>query len=211
MLVDHKVSFRSYETLMALAMRERKRWGVDHLCQISFRRLIENYIATDSTQNDKPQLVLFEREADPYFDRIKLTLNANEGLWEEAGYREPLACFKLLHELAHILLHRHPKQRFSSADRSQINFAQNEESAEWQANVFAALFMAPPYLAIDCEDRASFLERFNYPPEYADFWFELRRRRPLTFAQEFCPECGTQKLAQIASNLRCTNCGYTPS
>jgi hypothetical protein len=208
MFKDHKVDFRSYETLMALVMRVRIKHGVDHLCQFAFRRLVEYYVTTDQTEKDKLRLVLFEHDREPYFDRINLTLNVNRGLWEEAGYREPLACFKLLHELAHILWHRHPYYSFSLSEHSQIGYAQDEESAEWQANVFAALSMAPPYLALECEDRESFMERFNFPPDFVGFWFELRERRPLRFVSEFCSECGVQPLARISSFLKCTNCGH---
>ena len=207
MLIDHKVDYRSYETLLALVMREREKNGIDHLCVVRFRSIVERYITTDSGDKTKPLLVPFDHDGEPYFNRIESTLNVSKGLWEEAGYDEPLACFKLLHELAHMLMHLHPQYSFSRAEHSQFRWAQDEESAEWQANVFAALSMAPPYLAIECVDRTSFLQRFNYPSEFVDFWFELRKRRPLQFVTEFCSRCGVQPLAKIGSRLRCTNCG----
>ncbi len=144
MLIDHKVAFRSQETLLALVMKERDANGIDHLCIVRFRSIVEWYITTDSNNRTKPRLELFDHDGEPYFDRIKFTLNVNRGLWEEAGDGEPLACFMLLHELAHMLMHLHPQYSFSRAEHSQYRWAQDEESAEWQANVFAALFVAPP-------------------------------------------------------------------
>jgi ribosomal protein S27AE len=207
MRIDHKVDFRAYETLLARVMSEREKNRIDHFCDTNFRAVVERYVTVDPADRSRPLLVLFDHEGDPFFDRIKFEVHVNRGLWEEAGYREPLACFQLLHEIAHVLMHRNPISSFSSAQHSRVNFAQDEESAEWQANVFAALFMAPPYLAIDCHDRSSFLERFNFPSEFVDFWFDLQKRRPLRFISEFCPRCGAQSLAAIGSRLKCTTCG----
>lgn len=206
--VDHKVDFRAYETLLAIAMREREKAGIDHLCIIRPRKIIETYIGrhfpgrgvlalVQHNDNDPPRVTL-----DPF------ALHVNSELWEEAGEGEPLACFMLLHELAHILMHRHPQYSFSMSEKSQMRYAADEESAEWQANIFAALFMAPPYLASGCDDPRSLCERFNFPSEFAGFWFEWRKRRPLRVVSNFCPECGHQPLVAIGGRMKCTNCGY---
>jgi hypothetical protein len=206
-MIDHKVSFRSQETLMAYAMRQREKLCVDHLCELPVRQLIERYLRKDPSDTERPRLILFDHDREPFFNRKLNTLNVNRELWDEAGFREPLACFKLVHELAHILLHRHPKVSFSRSEYSQLSFADDEESAEWQANVFAALFIAPPYLANGCNAHASFLERFLFPPEFVEFWFRLRERRPLRFSVELCPRCGSQHAAIIGDRFRCDNCG----
>jgi ribosomal protein S27AE len=207
MPIDHKVQFRSYETLLASAMAERERAGVDHLCQLRFRSLIEKYVNFDPDTKDTLRLLLHDREEEPFFDRNQLVIVCNEGLWEEAGIGEPLACFKLLHELAHAKFHKDPISSFSYSTESQIAFAENWESAEWQANTWAALVMAPPYLAVGCDDRASFMYRFNFPSEFYDFWRALLDRRPLRMTPDFCPKCGSQSVAKIASRLRCMTCG----
>jgi Zn-dependent peptidase ImmA (M78 family) len=54
----------------------------------------------------------------------------------------------LAHEIGHIVLHEHDVKHFSSDPRIQIKFAQQENSAEWQANTFASHFLIPePVLA----------------------------------------------------------------
>jgi ribosomal protein S27AE len=208
MRIDHKVRFRALETILEIVFIERNRNGIDHLCWVKFRRIVENYININGDVPQKPKLILFDADRPPFFDRKKFTLNVNRELWAEAEIGEPLACFMLLHEVAHILMHLHPIVSFSRAEHSQINFADDEESAEWQANVFAAFFMAPPYLAIDCTDNQSFLQRFNFPAEFVQFWFEIRNRRPLKFVTEFCPKCGTLPLVRVGRRLRCQNCGH---
>ncbi|WP_425351463.1 ImmA/IrrE family metallo-endopeptidase [Methylocystis bryophila] len=132
-------------------------------------------------------------------------------MWDEAGdaIPEPLACFKLLHELAHAKFHKHAISSFSYSTESQIAYAENTESAEWQANAWAALVMAPAYLAVGCDDRASFMCRFNFPSEFYDFWRALQERRPLRMSSEFCLRCGSQSVAIIASRLRCIACGVS--
>lgn len=207
MRVDHKVDFRAYETLLTIVMNERRESRVDNCCDIPFRAVFEQYVTLDRADCSRPLLVLFDGEGEPYFDFRNFEVHIGRGLWEEAGYREPYACFKLMHELAHILMHKSPIAAFSVARNSQVNFAQNEDSAEWQANVFAALFMAPPYLAMGCNDRRSFVERFNFPAEFVDFWFDLQRRRPLKFIADCCPHCGSQPMAIVGTRLKCTNCG----
>jgi hypothetical protein len=208
MAIDHKVIFRAYYTIMQIVMLERRRNGIDHLCSPNFRRVFESYVVREGNDKRKPRLVLFDRAGDPFFDRKSLTVHVNRELWREAGWQEPLACFMLLHELAHILMHLHPVHSFSRAEHSGLASFSDEESAEWQANVFAALFMAPPYLAIGCVDRASFSGRFNnFPSEFIDFWFALQERRPLQSRLEFCSKCGCSPLIEVGSLLMCTNCG----
>jgi hypothetical protein len=202
MAIDHKVHFRSYETLLWQAMRVRERMHIDHATQFNFREIVEQYI-----DDGRISISFNEEEDEPYFNRTNLTINCNRGLWEEAGMREPLASFKLLHELAHALFHRHPLSSFSSSTSSQLTYAGNEESAEWQANLFAALVMAPPYLAIGCNDRRTFAERFNFPSEFIEFWFAQQKVRPLRYSPQFCSKCGSQTVAIIASSLRCVTCG----
>lgn len=212
MAIDQKVLFRAYYTIMQIVMSERRAAGIDHLCTPNFRRVFETYIILEGADKRKPLLVLFDGAGDPFFDRNSFTVHVNRDVWREAGWQEPLACFMLLHELAHILMHLHPLHSFSRAEHTVLAPFSNEESAEWQANVFAALFMAPPYLAIGCSDRASFSQRFNnFPSEFVGFWFSLQERRPLQSRLEFCPKCGCSPLIEVGSRLRCTNCGTVRS
>ncbi len=205
--LDHKVKFRAYETLLAEFMRERENAGIDHLCGIRPRKIMESYIGSHFSGRGVLSLVLHNDNDTPRVTLDPFALQVNFQLWEEAGDGEPLACFMLLHELAHILMHRHPEYSFSRSESSQLGYAQDEESAEWQANIFAALFMAPPYLASGCGDPKSLCERFNFPSEFAGFWLEWRRRRPLRLVSDFRPACGHQPLTTIGGRMKCTNCG----
>lgn len=206
MNIDHKVTYRSYETLLAFVMALRQRHEIDHLCEFRVRELIECYVSINPAEVQKTNLVLFEEDREPYFNSLQNKLYVNKHVWAEAGVGEPLACFKLLHELAHILLHKHPEYSFSRAEHAGLSFIQDEESAEWQANVFAALATAPPYLSLDCLDRRSVGERFNYPSEFIGFWLDLRTRHPLKQSHSFCNSCGGHQL-RISKWARCNTCG----
>jgi hypothetical protein len=205
--IDHKVDLRGYETLVAIAMQEREKAGLDHLCVIKPRILVDKYIGSNFPRLGELSLCLSQSDEEPFVGLRPFTLNVNAELWNEAGNGDPLAGFKLLHELAHILLHRHPKSSFSRSETSQVNFAQDEESAEWQANIFAAVTMAPPYLALDCLDSADLYQRFNFPSEFAPFWLDWRRRRPLVRISQFCDRCGNRSLVRIANRTKCVHCG----
>jgi hypothetical protein len=206
--IDHKVQFRSYETLLAISMRQRELASMDHLCVIKARKLVERYIGQTFEDVGRLSLELFHHDQDPFVRLRPFSLNVNEELWNEAGDGEPLACFKILHELAHILLHRNPISSFSVSESSQVNFAEDEETAEWQAHIFAALTMAPPYLASNCCDSKSLYERFNFPAEFAPFWLEWRRRRPLVVVSDFCCCCGNQSLVRIGNRSKCLHCSH---
>lgn len=206
MNTDHKVAFRSYETLVSIVMGLRHKHGIDHLCEFNIFKLMSHYVSMDQADVSKTHLILFEEESDPFFNRIQNTLNVNKYLWAEALIGEPLACFMLLHELAHILLHKHPKYSFSRTEHSGLKFISDEESAEWQANVFAAVFMAPPYLALDCNDRKSIAKRFNYPSEFIGFWMDLRARHNFMRFHSLCSFCGGHQL-RVGAWARCNTCG----
>jgi len=209
MNIDHKVAFRSQQAILYRVMRERQIRGIDHLCCYNTRRVIETFLNLEKNDKSKPKLVLFVENIEPHFNFKQFTINANRVLWEEAGFGDPLANFKLLHEIAHSLFHKHPFSSFSSAKHSQMAYAQDEYSAEWQANVFACFFFAPPYLAFECKDRKTFSERFHFPSEFIDFWFYLNKRRSLEFACEFCSRCGSETLVRIGHRLKCLNCQHT--
>jgi hypothetical protein len=207
MFKDQKARFRSYETIVERVLIERNKLGIDHLCCMRFREVFRRYFTESLVDESKPRIVIQERCAVPFLNRETFTVHVSRGLWDEAGLGEPFACFQLLHELGHVLLHRHPTHGFTTAKQSLLRIAQNEESCEWQANVFAATFMAPPYLAPECEDRHSFSTRFNFPSEFVDFWFDLKSRRPLIFTDIFCSECGCQRIVKLGRHYRCVHCG----
>lgn len=209
MINDHKVKFRSQESILVRVMKERQDRAIDHLCCFNTRSVVGSFLNLDGSNNKKPKLVFIDADREPYFNRKEISVNVNRELWDEAAKGEPLANFKLFHEIAHSLLHLHPILAFSRSEHSQIAYACDEESAEWQAHVFAAFFLAPPYLATDCKDRKSFSERFNFPSEYIDFWFNLLRRRPLKYTGEFCSRCGSQTSVRIGYHLKCVNCQHT--
>jgi hypothetical protein len=88
--IDHKVDFRSYETLLARAMGEREKAGIDHLCVIRPRHVVESYIGRHFPRRGALLLDLHENDTQPRVTLEPFALHVNVELWKEAGDGEPL-------------------------------------------------------------------------------------------------------------------------
>ena len=64
-------------------------------------------------------------------------------------------------------MHGHYRQAFSEDEKSRLKFVQPEESAEAQANWFAACFLAPDYLARQCKNESELCLQFDFPSDFA--------------------------------------------
>jgi len=77
-----------------------------------------------------------------------LTLHVVEQIWRDAGLGKPYARRIVAHEIGHIVLHDRFAVAFSDEKLAQLNFVQDEESGEWQANIFADYFLVPDHVAV---------------------------------------------------------------
>jgi IrrE N-terminal-like domain len=146
----------------------------------------------------------------PAYVRYKpLTLHIDHEIWKLADLGDPKARLILAHEIGHIVLHDHRAQAFSNDPSVKVNFARNEESAEWQANTFAAHFLLPTdiVVALDCLDR---LIGCGVPVELAKERLTTVRKSRLYQTQcggDACPKCGNFTLAPNAPFTKCDTCG----
>ena len=90
---------------------------------------------------------------DPAYVTFKpLTLHIDRRIWKAAGAGEGYARYIVAHEIGHIVLHDEFAVAFSDEDAAQLKYLQNEEFGEWQANVFAAYFLAPDHVVLKLQD-----------------------------------------------------------
>ena len=93
-------------------------------------------------------------EAQTEFEPVRITFCRETYLRLVDG--NPRARFTAAHEIGHLLLHEGLRTLHRMPEKSEAKF--QSRSAEWQANEFAAAFLAPKHL----------LQEFNSPEEAAE-------------------------------------------
>jgi predicted SprT family Zn-dependent metalloprotease len=145
------------------------------------------------------------KHAPAYVTYNPTTLHVDYGTWQDADLGEPIARFIIAHELGHIVLHDSYAQPFSGVKQKWIQF--DEESAEWQANVFAEYFLISDWeilhsksvfeLSMLCSvDKSAALRRLH------------ARYKSCGYA---CQTCRANSVLQVGTTQRCFECGWTIS
>jgi hypothetical protein len=143
----------------------------------------------------------------------KLTLYVKKGVWSrfQKGYSED--CVIIAHEIGHIMLHSNEAKQFSRDPSLQIQFADNEDSAEGQANAFADHLLIPTHVAQRIQDVSRLAFACNVPEALAfDRILALGQAKKLLRVItncEPCPVCGDFAVANNGGTRRCNSCGHT--
>src|SRR5436305_189530 len=149
---DYKVKFRTYDDVGQTADNVRERLGlttiylfniVDQMRMLNGKSFGKLGALSIHFYNDRPEFAFVT------FD--PLIMHVDKDIWDEAEDGEPKARFVLAHELGHIVLHGHYRQEFSENEKSGLTFVPPEERSEPQAHWFAAHFLAPDRLVMDCK------------------------------------------------------------
>jgi hypothetical protein len=108
------------------------------------------------SKKGKLRVQFYERdfkEDDPAYVKFDpLTLHADSGVWTDARFDEGYAREIIGHEIGHVVLHDHSAKAFSNDKSAQLPFADDEQSAEWQANTFADHFLVPDLIVQDLRE-----------------------------------------------------------
>jgi Zn ribbon nucleic-acid-binding protein len=128
--------------------------------------------------------------------------------WKAATLGDPLGRLVVAHEIGHLLLHRHQSNAFSSGLSKKLNFVSPQESAEQQANWFAAALLIPDHLMfklgyLDDETIATLTLTTTA-------LVAVRRREckgAKLSANAVCPQCQTVAVVQLGTNTLCVSCG----
>ncbi|UYO47354.1 ImmA/IrrE family metallo-endopeptidase [Rhodopseudomonas palustris] len=139
-----------------------------------------------------------------------LTLRVQEGVWTrfQAGHSKEQEI--IAHEIGHIVLHDDNAKPYSPDGSRQISFADQENSAEWQAHRFADHLLVPTTLAQQINDVDGIAIACNVTEAFAAERLEAVRaiKKPLNlFSSEPCPHCGTSLLVTQGQSKKCNWCG----
>jgi Zn-dependent peptidase ImmA (M78 family) len=150
-----------------------------------------------------------ERSSIAYVSFNPLTLHVHREIWEDAEIGEPKSRFILAHELGHIVMHGYYQQAYSEDEKARLTFVPPEESAEAQANWFAALFLAPDHMTMHCKNVTELCLQFNFPSDYASAKFNDSARYVPKYSGESCPKCNNFTLIRNGTCLTCDTCQAT--
>jgi uncharacterized protein DUF955 len=214
---DHYVGYRSEETIAQLAVKLRDDHG--SRCDPTFNIIdfVERTLANHLNRIKKGQLNIefydreFKQDDPAYVSFDPLTLHADRTIWADAKIGEEYARFVIAHEIGHIVLHDHSAKGFSSDKSAQIRFADDGQSAEWQANTFAGHFLVPDFVLEKFREVAKITAHCQVPEKLAlDRVLDLKRRerrKARIFQGDFCTNCYNFSLVRNGTLLKCTTIG----
>jgi IrrE N-terminal-like domain len=232
--MNHKVPFKSEETIAAIAARcwaisSQQRpltfgvvefiksvlveEGIDAVVTIRGRKkgtLAIKFFDREFPQDD-PAYVEFARDQRDNY----VTLNVDREVWRRGELGDSDACEILAHEIGHILLHDHYANAFSSDKDGQKLFAgtSKEDFAEWQAITFASHLLIPTHITRRYSDPKILSAVTNAPERLAQERLAaiLNEKKVLnpSYEGEMCGGCEGFTLVREGRRLRCDNCGTT--
>lgn len=213
MSTDYKVRFRPYAKVSELALDVRRKLGVAHCFSFNIVRLINGLVGKAFSRLGELHLDIFDEHPEhlAYVTFSPLTLHVDKEIWRLADLGEPKSRFILAHELGHLLMHEHHEQAFSEDGSGRLTFIQPEESAETQANWFAACFLAPDHLARECRNETELCLQFDFPKDYASIRLDDMNRNAPKRSGATCSSCGNLMIARSDGRLTCEPCDLLSS
>ncbi len=212
---DHRVRIRSREAIAEIAMAwwtaASKRGHSFNICDFVLGVLTERF-----SSKGRLQIEFYDRckSDDPAYVTFKpLTLHIDRQIWTSAGNGEAYARYVVAHEIGHIVLHDQFAAAFSDEEAAQLKYLQDEESAEWQANVFAGYFLAPDHIALKLRDADVIAGLCVITDELAARRLtEAKNSKAVlspTYEGEMCGECGNFRMVRNGTCMKCDTCGST--
>jgi hypothetical protein len=213
MSTDYKVRLRSYARVSEIALQVRRRLSVAHYYSFNIARLITTLAGETFGKLGKLKLDIFDEPSEhlAYVTFSPLTLHVDREIWDLADLGDPKSRFILAHELGHLLMHEHHEQAYSEDGSGRLTFIQPEESAEVQANWFAACFLAPDHLAWECRDETELCLQFDFPKEYASLRLDEMSRNAPKRSGATCACCGNIMIVRSDGRLTCETCDLLSS
>lgn len=208
MSTDYKVRLRSYARVAEIALDARRKLGVAHYFTFNIVRVIRTLVGKTFGKLGELELDIFTdaRKHLAYVTFGPLTLHVDREIWELADLGDPKSRFILAHELGHLLMHEYHEQAYSEDGSGRLTFIQPEESAETQANWFAACFLAPDHLARGCKDETELCLQFDFPADYASIRLDDMSRNAPKSSGATCASCGNLMIVRSDGRTTCETC-----
>lgn len=212
---DQWVTFRSASTIKKRVRELIERSGLTGLRSFNLVRLIEDVLVPrlpggliirvfDQKEGEPPAHVSYE----------PTTLHVDREIWRDAKIGEPIARYILAHEIGHLVLHSHAELSFSVGKEDQSRAPDNEQSAEWQANVFAHFLLVPDEVLIDARSLLETSAEISVPQYVITTVQTYDQKRDIftfvglpTYGGDPCDGCGNFTLQREGVNFKCTTCG----
>lgn len=212
---DFKVSRRYREDVTDLAALWRAanpEWATSNRFDVV--RLLLDHVLPDLAKNGKT-IVLKIVENDTYEPEASVDLAADEmcvqrWVWERALEQDEHARLVIAHEIGHLILHRDQLFAFSRGLKKQLGFLAPEESAEQQANWFAAALLLPDAVVRRLKDKDAFVVATL--TLVSEQLVRVRRRdvdmdkRYRNYTGDQC-DCGSLQVVRVGVSTQCEACG----
>jgi IrrE N-terminal-like domain len=146
---DHYVGYRSEEEIASIALTWGKAGDISNHGYFDIIDFVQNVLSKQFTKKGALTIRLFDgapQDDLAYVTFNPLTLHVDSEVWHFAKLGDPTSRHMIAHEIGHALLHDHYARPFSNDPSQNIRFAQQEHSAEWQANTFAGHFLLPDHI-----------------------------------------------------------------
>lgn len=211
---DHRVSYRTKESIREIALAWRKAADILNAGNFDVVTFVENVLAKHVFKRKGLLTIKLFRGApdgDPAFVTYKpLTLHVDLLVWSLAKLGDPDSRHIVAHEIGHIVLHDHYARPFSNDPSQRLKSVENENSAEWQATVFAAYFLAPDHIVRAFANSFALAANCSIPANLArerTLDVENPKRRSEAYTGEACGRCSNFTLVRIGLRQRCETCG----
>jgi len=140
-----------------------------------------------------------------------LTLHVDKRIWKSARDGGPIARYIIAHEIGHIVLHDEFAVAFSDEKSAQLKYLQDEESGEWQANIFASYFLVPDHIARKLSDADVIAGLCVVTDELAKKRLtDAKNAKTIVtppYTGDMCTGCGSFTLLSIGMSTKCDTCG----
>jgi hypothetical protein len=210
---DYRVTYTREESIARIAANWRQRHTNQH------KHTFDITVFAETTLRTHPKGKSFEIE---FYDRVfkqddpayvtfdpAVTLHVDRKIWNDAKSGDGYARHVIAHEIGHIVLHDHSAQAFSSDPSLQVPYAEDEHSAEWQANKFAEYFLLPDEIVEHFGDAELLVIFCEVPRILAQKRLAAVRskRRSSAFTGDACARCGDFTLVRNGASIKCDTCG----
>jgi IrrE N-terminal-like domain len=214
MLSDYKVDYRREETIRDTASACLAAGGGPHRSNFDIVEFVETGLIEYCKRigRDGPRVSLFKR-ANKYDEPANVTfqprivMHVDEETWAGAKDGDEHSRLIIAHEIGHIVLHDHTAKAFSNDPSLRIRFAEQEYSAEWQADTFARYFLVPDDAVRRFPDQSLLAAMCNVSLSLARQRLQSYFGSRALLVDAPCDRCGDFMLLREGSQLRCLICG----
>lgn len=225
-LIDHKVPYRSEAFLASAATTCRRIGAAPESNRVNLQIILEElqahgvesiFTIPGMKRKGRLKIEIIEDSPNEFLAYVKfkptLTMFIQRTVWIRfrEGHTEEQVI--VAHEIGHIMLHDDEAKQFSRDESLQINFADDENSAEWQANRFADHLLVPTRLAQQYNDAIQIAFLCNVPDYFAHERLanvrQIKKVLDPTLFGEPCLRCGDFSVVESAAGCSCKSCGYS--